>query len=203
MTPEDYTHILPEQYTGKEIIAEDEKSLDTMDEALQVYKQACTRLLNVNEWKSLMGIASAEFCAMDINGNKTNKPVEKGNIMRVNIPGPGNGEGDGYDWVIVEDLKEIDEPTIKSLAFRVRPTSNPNSENEQIAHFYAEESTSNFIVALTGNTVKAIIVDRNTKPNNEASSVIDKIRNMPVAIGAIGLLSKVQWQNLAASLLKE
>ena len=155
----------------------------------------------VDHWKDLMGSISADFCVMESNGISTGKPVTKGNLLRIDIPGPGSSSGDGYDWVIVEKLEEIEEEEIQSIAFRVRPTINPKGATENIAHFYDQEATSTFIITRNGNTVYSTIVDRNIKPNNDTNSIVDTLRNMPVAIGAIGLLSKLQWKSLAEGLL--
>ena len=202
MKTADYTGILPAQYTGQVIIAEANITCDNIDEARQVFDRSRKRLLDVNQWKELLGMMSADFCAMDSFGNATGKSVEQGNLMRVDIPGPGNSDGDGYDWVAVEELKEVETNEIQSIAFRVRPTINPKGNTNNIAHFYDKESTSTFMVTRKDETVHSTIVDRNIKPNNDTDSVVDTLRNMPVAIGAIGLFSKVQWQSLAEGLLK-
>ncbi|MCY7423249.1 MAG: hypothetical protein LH478_16070 [Chitinophagaceae bacterium] len=202
MKMQDYTGILPAQYTGKEIAAEASVTLPTPDEAITLFNQGKKRLLLVDKWQKLVGMVSADFCVMDCNGNKTGRAIEKGSLLRIDIPGPRNSDGDGYDWVLVEDLKEIDEDDIQTIAFRVRPTNNPKGNTNNIAHFYDKESTSSFIITRKETTVYANIIDRNIKPNNDTDSIVDNIRNMPVAIGAIGLLSKVQWQSLAEGLLK-
>ena len=202
MKTQDYTGILPAQYTGKEIIAEASVTMPTLHEAITLFNHSKKRLLLVDKWQDLSGMASADFCAMDEEGNETGNAIEKGNLLRVDIPGPGNSDGDGYDWVLVEELKEVDDNKIQAIAFRVRPTRNPKGNTNNIAHFYDKEATSSFIITRKGTTVYADIIDRNIKPNNDTDSIVDTIRNMPVAIGAIGLLSKVQWQSLAEGLLR-
>ncbi|MEO9145265.1 MAG: hypothetical protein ABI237_06870, partial [Ginsengibacter sp.] len=84
----------------------------------------------------------------------------------------------------------------------VRPSKNPVSQKDEIAHFYSNDATSNFIVTRENNTVTALIIDRNLKPNNESDSIIDKIRHVAVGLGAIGAFSKMQWENLAEGLVK-
>ena len=48
MKTEDYTGILPAQYTGKEIIAEANITFDNIEQARQVYDQSKQRLLDVD-----------------------------------------------------------------------------------------------------------------------------------------------------------
>lgn len=201
MKPTDYTGVLPEQYIGKEIIAESKCTCTTNKEAQHLFEKSKIRLLDVDHWKDLLGPISADFCVMDSNGISTGKTVTKSNLLRIDIPGPGSSSGDGYDWVVVEELEEVEEDDIQSIAFRVRPTFNPKGATENIAHFYDHEATSTFIVTRKGNTVYSTIVDRNIKPNTETNSIVDTLRNMPVAISAIGLLSKLQWKSLAVGLL--
>lgn len=202
MKPTDYTGVLPEQYTGTEIIAEADRTCNDIEEATTLFHRSKSKLLNVDLWDEILGTITAGFCVTDDKGNATGKPVEQGNILRVDIPGPGSSSGDGYDWVIVEELKEVEENDIQSIAFRVRPTFNPKGETKNIAHFYDQEATSTFMVTRTGNNVYSTVVDRNIKPNDDTNSIADTLRNMPVAIGAIGLLSKLQWKSLAEGLLK-
>ncbi len=202
MKPTDYTGVVPEQYTGNEIIAAADKGCKNIDEARNLFQIGKSRLLDANHWNELLGVMSASFCVMDRNGNATGRPVEQGNLLRVDIPGPGSSSGDGYDWVLIEELKEVEIEDVQSIAFRVRPTFNPKDTSQNIAHFYDKESTSTFMVTRKGSSVYSTIVDRNIKPNTDTDSIVDTLRNMPVAIGAIGLLSKLQWKSLAEGLLK-
>jgi hypothetical protein len=203
MKQRDFTGIVPGQYTGQEIETESSIDLKNEKEAQIFYEVAKARLLNVNNWHSVAGIVSGHFQLTNAQGEKLNRNVEIGDYFRIDIPGPGSSEGDGYDWVYVEDLKEVAEENVQSIGFRVRPSENPLGEKNEVAHFYTDDATSNFMVTREGNTVTAIIIDRNLKPNDESESIADKIRHVAVGIGAIGLFSKIQWKNLADGLVKE
>lgn len=72
-------------------------------------------------------------------------------VWKIDIPGPGSSEGDGYDCVCVEDVKEVSEGDMQSTGFHVRPSQNPFGEKNETAHFYSNEATSNFIVTREGN----------------------------------------------------
>lgn len=192
----DHTGIIPSQYTGVEIEVEASEEFSDEKASLAFYEKAKNRLLNVNKWHDLAGMASAEFHVLDPSGNEREGPVQKGDFLKINIPGPASPEGEGYDWVRVEDIREIDMGAIQSTAFRVRPTQNPFTENNETAHFYSPESTSNFIVSREGNKVSAGVIDRNTKPNEEPENLLDKIRDKLVSATAVGIFSKVQWQSL-------
>lgn len=203
MKEKDFTGIIPAQYTGEEIEVTASVEFIDQNQAKFFFDIAKSRLLNVNNWHHLAGIISAKFQLMNAWVEEAGRKAEKGDYFKIDIPGPGSNEGDGYDWVCVEEIKEIDEEDIQSLGIRVRPVKNPLGDKEEIAHFYSSEATSNFIITREKNKITAWIIDRNIKPNDDAASLTDKIRDVAVGLGAIGLFSKVQWQGLANGLVKK
>ena len=199
----DYLDIVPAQITGTMIDVHSSLSLENNDEARRLYEIAKDRLLDMGNWHSLVGLLSAKF--QIINGElvEVKRTVQKRDFVKVDIPGPGNTQGNGYDWVHVKEVKEIAEGEIQSVGFQVQPSINPLGEKQEIAHFYAETATSNFIVTREENRLTAFIIDRNLKPNTATESLLDVVRNSTTGIGAIGIFSKVQWQRLADSLVKK
>lgn len=202
MKVKNYTGIVPEQHSGVEIIADASVDFANEDDAKSFYNVAKGRLLHVNQWHEVAGALSATFQAFNQHAAEVNGAVEEGFFMRIDIPGPGSPEGEGYDWVKIETVKEVSEGDVQSVGFRVRPTKNPQTPGEQIAHFYDEDSTSNFIVTREGKTITATIIDRNTKRNDDTETVADAIRDTSVAIFAIGFFSKAHWQSLAEGIVK-
>jgi hypothetical protein len=124
-----------------------------------------------------------------------------GDYFKIDIPGPGPATGDGYDWVRIEAVEEINNPEVESVLVRVRPASNPQNANPDVAHFFSEEATSNFVVQRTGTRVTAEVHGRNEKPNTAAEALVDKVRNTAVAAGAMTAFSKLQWKNLVNGLV--
>ena len=203
MKQKDYLQLVPFQFTGSEIEADASVELENGNDPAAFFSIAKDRLLNVKNWHEIAGIISANFQIVEKNGNEPIRNIEKGDYMRIDIPGPGNKEGDGYDWVEVEELKEYADGVVESIGFRVRPVSNPLSEKEVVAHFYDEAATSSFIVTREGKKITATIIDRNIKPNEETASITDKIRNTAVGMSAIASFSKIQWQKLANGIIEE
>jgi hypothetical protein len=203
MKQHDFTGIIPAQYTGKEIEAISSVEMKDENEAKAFYEIVKDRLQNVNNWHRLAGFISAKFQVVDSEGKEVDRYVIKGDYLKIDIPGPGSKEGDGYDWVCIEELKEEIVNDNQSIGFRVRPSKNPCGEKNETAHFYSHEATSSFIATREKSTISAWIVDRNIKPNDHAESLTDKIRDTTVGIGAIGMFSKIQWQNLAEGLTKK
>ncbi len=203
MKQKDFTGIVPAQYTGKEIEAEASVELKDDNAAKIFFDAVKERLLRVNNWHRIAGIISARFQLIDANGEEVNRNAAKGDYLKIDIPGPGSKEGGGYDWVCIEDVREVAEGDMQSTGFRVRPTQNPFGNKNETAHFYSDESTSNFIVTREKTRISAWIIDRNIKPNEDAESLMDKIRDTAAGMSAIASFSKIQWQMLAEGLIEK
>jgi len=202
--PKDYLGLVPHQYTGKELTATASIEFNNEQEAVGFFQLATQRLLDVNNWQSTAEGLSATFQVTDNKGNEVERNVQKGDYLRIDIPGPGSKEGDGFDWVNVDDLKEMLENDIQSLGFRVRPSENPKSTDSQnTAHFYDSSASSNFIVQRVRNKVTALVIDKNLKPNLHAESVTDKLRDAAIGTTALLGVSKIQWQNLVDGIVKK
>lgn len=201
MKQKDFLKIIPGQYTGSIIEAGASVELEDSNAAMHFFEKAKKRLLCVNNWHDLAGLISAKFQVVDKDGYEVDRAVQKGDYLRINIPGPGSKAGDGYDWVMVEELKELNEGDLQCVGFRVRPASNPSGDQQSIAHFYNDTSTSNFIITRDANKVTTDIIDRNIKPNDDNASLVDKIRDTAVGMSAIASFSKLQWQGLADGLV--
>ena len=203
MKKQDFSGLVPAQYTGKEIEAEASTELRNENEAKMFYDIVKEKLLNVNNWHQLTGLISASFQLVDANGEEVARSAKKGDYFKIDIPGPGSSAGDGYDWVCVEELKEGVDEDIQWIGLRVRPSHNPCGDTNETAHFYAKEATSSFIVTREDLKVSALIIDRNIKPNEYVDSLADKIRDTAVGVSAIGMFSKIQWQKLASGLVEK
>lgn len=202
MEENNYTGLIPDNETGKKINAEAAVTLRDNNEAQAFYNTVKDRLLHVNDWHRIAGTTSAGFKVVDAQGEEVNRMVQQGDYLRIDIPGPGSKAGDGYDWVRVEEIKEVAEAAIESIAMLVRPSPDPQDSNERIAHFYSDASTSTFTVTREKNKVTAGIYDRNIQPNEETKGATDKARNAAVGIGAKLGFSKLQWQALAEAFVK-
>jgi len=200
MKEKDPAGIVPDQNTGKPI---DTSSSITVDAAetkafFDVVKQ---RLQDVNQWNSYAGSLTAKFQLVDENGNEADRAAQKGDYFKIDIPGPGNESGDGYDWVQIEEVESASGPDMESFGFRVRPASSPQNKKDDTAHFYSPESTSSFTVIREKNKVTVAVYDRNTKANTKADTIVDKVRNAIVGSGGILAFSKIQWKSLTDGLL--
>lgn len=203
MSEKNYTGIVPRQESGAAIDATSYVEFRTVEEAETFFQVARGRLLHINAWHKVAGKISATFQLTDENGSGVKGQAKEGYYLKIDIPGPGTSTGEGYDWVIIESVEDVSSQDVQSVGIRVRPASNPRNKDEDIAHFYSDESTSSFTVTRESTKVTAAIYDRNTQTNTQTSGVADKIRDAIVGKTGIAAFSKLQWKMLADGLVKQ
>ena len=196
---------VPAQHTGAETNTAFSYEAKSRESATAKYELVKQRLLDIDHWQDFAGAATASFKLMDANGEPTKDPVREGFYFKIDIPGPGTKTGKGYDWVRVESVEEEGDAStnIQGISIKVRPSDNPTTDDDNTAHFYSSEATSNFIVKREGNTITASVMGRNEKPNTEVSNVIDKTRNAAVGTTAAAGISTIQWNLLVKGLIRE
>lgn len=122
--------------------------------------------------------------------------AQKKDYIRIDIPAPGTQTGEGYDWVIVENIGTDTVNDEQAFAMRVRPVSSPVNNESSVAHFFEPDATSTFKVVKRNLTISAGVYGRNEIPNTKNTSIVDAIRNTIVATGAAAGGSRIQWQVL-------
>jgi hypothetical protein len=195
--------IVPANETGAGSNIEHSVQKENERSAKRLFQLAKQRLLDVNNWHQLGGTASAIFSLTDEKGNEVHRPALLGDHFKIDIPGPGSLTGDGHDWVQVEAIEAQENNGEDIISIRVRPTSNPQNNNQDVAHFFTGEASSTFSVLRKGNIVIAGVYGRNEKPHLNTKAVIDKLRNAIVGVTAIAGLNKPQWKSLVMGLLSE
>ncbi|MEY8760216.1 hypothetical protein [Chryseobacterium tongliaoense] len=192
---------VPEQIKGGFHDTESQKQYEDLATAIQKFEILKQRFLSVNQWKVYTGENSADFCLYDSSGNQLHGKPQIGNYVRIDIPGPGEAEAKGYDWVEIVDIFHRQTDEAENLLMTCRPSKIPaQQKNNHIAHFYSEKSISTFMVSRNGTAIQAAVYGRNEVPNMKAK-FFDKIRNLAIAIGGIMGVSKIQWKALADGLL--
>ena len=195
--------IVPVQKEGSKSDNEHTIVCKNREEAIQLFASASDRLLNVNKWESYCnGLLTADFKLCDPAGNEVERLAQERDYFKIDIPGPGPVDGDGYDWVQIERINSVKEAAgdTEMISMQVRPASSPKNAKDSVAHFFSDEATSTFLVERKENKVNAAIHGRNEKPNTD-TSVVDKVRNNMVANAAMIRFSDIQWKQLAVGLL--
>lgn len=184
---------IPAQRSGSRHDTVSMRCLDTTAEADSFYQEVLRRVQDVNHWQDLSKDIKADFILCDDRGHKVTGKPAAGHYMKIDIPGPGNPSGEGYDWVKIIDIQE-GSAADTFFAMTVRPTANPTSEEDQTAHFYEEEASSTFVVKRLGTCVLAAVHGRNEQNNTDTGPFLDRTRNKLIAVGAKLGLSAIQWQ---------
>lgn len=139
MTDFENKHIpLPQKQEGTQKDIEAKIEAATIEEAKRLFETVKSRLLDVNNWQKLCGAASAEFTLTDAKGQQVKGPPQVGFHFKIDVPGPGSGTGDGFDWVQVEAIEEGKgaQGDRGFILMRVRPSSNPTTSDTDVAHFF-------------------------------------------------------------------
>jgi len=197
--------IIPRQIRGGRTGATYRKEAATRHEAINLYREAKTRLLNIDEWDKLSGKASARFKLCDEKGNPLIKvDPQVGHLIRIALPAPPNAQTSGFDWVRIEEF--VNEKNLikdeEVFGFRVRPVPDPHSNDQKAsAHFFTEDATSTFLVVRHTNEVFGLERGRNEKPNTEGVHLFGKIRNAVIALAATLGLSTPQWKSLVTGII--
>lgn len=196
--------LIPKQKQGASTDTVSKIKLDTVDQALWDFEIVKDRLLDVSHWHDLSSEILAKFQLIDVEGNKLYRRAREGDYLRINIPGPGNKDGEGYDWVRIEliEFTENEGESFEYVAMTVRPCPSPLNDEQATAHFFKNIATSTFLVKRKYNVISAEVHGRNEKPNTDSESISSQIRNLVVGIGAILGFSKMQWQSLVDGLVK-
>ncbi len=105
---------------------------NSVETAIDYYEKLKARFKSVNEWHAFSDKVKAEFSLF--NG-RTALPIgrfEKGNLIRIDVPGIGNPSGGGYDWTEIVDIQTGGEEwSSPFLCMTLRPCPAPGS------HFYS------------------------------------------------------------------
>jgi hypothetical protein len=194
---------LPENKEGSEKNIETTVETTNIEEAKSLFQAAKKRLLDVNRWHNICGQLSAEFELTNNKGEHVDGNVNVGDYFKIDIPGVGSSSGKGYDWVKVEEVKEetAEENDTEYVLVRVRPSDNPTTSDDNVAHFFSDKATSNFVVKREKNVVTAAVYGRNEVPNTATDNTIDKVRNAVVGTTALAGMSNPQWKTLANALV--
>lgn len=203
MDNQDSRKIVPEQQVGSATNVEYTYAAASPQEARMVFKEAVKKLLDVNHWNDYAGKGTADFTVIDMSGKETEAPLQKGFYFKIDIPGPGTFAGDGFDWVQVEtiDSSSNEAEDWESVAVRVRPTSNPTKQGDDVAHFFSADATSNFVVRREKTNIIAGVYGRNEIPNTAAKNPVDKTRNAAIGLTAVSGASSVQWNALVKGII--
>jgi hypothetical protein len=173
------------------------------NDARNLFQNARLNLLNVNYWNALAG-GGARFQLINENGEEILSLVEKGNYIRISLPGiPGTDAGKGDEWVFVEKIEEGEMRFHEYTAITVRPAAPPFAGKSETAHFFSDDATSSFCVTRNNNKITVFVSGRNEVPNTATDSPLTWLRNVIIGLGAMLGFNKPQWKKLVTGIAKK
>lgn len=188
-------NIIPENYTGKAVDIAHFRTEESVEKAIRVFSAIKSTFLRPGKWRSVAGKATAEFEIDSLLGK--DGEIKEGDFIKIDIPGPGPSNGEGYDWVRAEKvLKNVIDGADESVFIQLRACPDPHTKGEEVAHFFSNEATSSLILKREGQKILASYHGRNERPNTDSNKIADTVRNAVVAAGAMIGLSEVQWEAL-------
>ncbi|WP_379090672.1 hypothetical protein [Pedobacter sp. UC225_65] len=193
--------LIPSQVKGSKLDVTAQTSFGTREGAAAFFEYVKKRLSNVDNWAKLCGTEATTFELLNRDGTGRGR-FEVGDLIKIDIPGPGSGVGNGYDWVEIEIIESGSDAKGQYFGFMVRPTNNPERPLDGVAHFFDKSASSSFIARLSGYTVTAEMHGRNEEPNSSEPGFFDSIRNIAVGYGAKVGLSYPQWKLLVEGLVR-
>lgn len=198
---------LPKQYKGEQTDNAKVIEYPSSDKAKESYKKIKDKLLDINNWQQIAEGISGDFILTDEQGNDKSQEIHVGDFIKIKLPAPSTNSGEGFDWVKVVDFQTgLDYDTDSEyLFFTIRPSQNPTTPDNNIAHFYTDESSNTFLVLREKDKITVGVHGRNEvgNKNKKADGIVDKIRNELIAIGAIFGMADSQWQHLIDGLIAE
>lgn len=200
------TSIIPEQKEGKHNDLSESRSFPSNAAAADFFDLVASRLLQPGRWSALAGSGSAIFELVDQRGTPLARVPQKGDYLRIDLPGPGSVSGEGYDWVRVDEIERKGDAASPGslLAMRVVACGNPTSaKQDAAAHFFQEGASSTFELLRENNTVSIAYHGRNEVPNTDTGSIADNVRNAITGALAVVGISELQWTALLKGMLAD
>ncbi|RXJ44350.1 hypothetical protein [Gelidibacter gilvus] len=195
--------IIPEQLKGGSHDIVSMHCANTVDKAQDNYEELQRRLTAVNEWHTFSEKIKAEFVLVDPINDQSTDELKVGNLIRIDIPGPGSPSGSGYDWTEITNVETGNEGhEFPFFSFTVKPCPAPDTNDDTVAHFYNKESTNTFIVRRIGTCIYVEVHGRNQIENTSDAPLLDIVRNKAVAIGSKFGIGSLNWTGFTSGLLE-
>ena len=178
-------------------ISSAEKNFSDAAEAAQTFSLLRSKLLDIEEWNKHSLLSDYQLFDETGKPHQANQ-LSVGVFIRISLTGSGK-----YDWIKVEDIFEAADEFI----ITVKPTYDPTAEipdKRAISHFFTDDSTNNFCLLKTSNTIYFYVIGLNEKQNlSETENVLQTIRNFAVNLGTYLGIQKGEWEKFCHHFLED
>lgn len=197
-------NFIPAQHEGKDMTISDSIEFENEIQAKNFYLEAKNRVLAINDWDEIGKFSISTFEHLDPFGKHSEEKPQEGDFVKIDIPGPGLWSSSGYDYVQIEQIADTSDNSEELFTLTLRPSSMPmGNDDHETKHFFKNMATSTLQIKRDGKTVEASYYGRNEVMNLDLESIIDRLRNIFVALGAKLGASYPQWKSLIAGILEK
>lgn len=181
--------------SGESSVAFARRDLTAADAEI-LFNNLKQKLFRVEKWNAESFLTSFELFDRDGNA-RAEKSAAVGDFVRLSLAASGKS-----DWVkIIEITEEPDAATVT-----VQPSYNPteNQPNKTtVSHFFTDDSTNNFCLGKTAETVSFYVIGLNEKTNTgETKNLLETVRNAAVSnVGSYLGIQKSEWKNFCENFL--
>lgn len=179
-------------------VASAERKFASAAEAEKSFAQFRAKLFHIERWNAHSALMS--FALFDENGDESKRETTAvGDFIRLTLTASGKS-----DWVKI--IRIDDAPD--ELILTVQPSYNPTEKNADASatsHFFTAESTNNFCLERTGETINFHVVGLNEKTNTkETKNILETVRNAATAnIGHFLGIQKMEWTQFCENFLEK
>lgn len=163
----------------------------SLAEAEEQHNKAFMRLMNVNEWNSLLHSSQKKYQLTDSYGNNKTGYAVEGDFVKIAKPGYKNI----YNWLVIEKILRVSHNEWESCGLRIRESANPKAENTKSGNLACRHESTILSIERNGHYVTAKVYDHNQL--NDSSHNWFKLNALMQLTG----LAKNDWNKLIESLL--
>lgn len=175
---------------------------ENIEMALRKFESVERRLISVNDWHSLSPNVKAKFQQFHSETHEPTSALKVGNFIRIEIPGPGNPSGNGYDWTKISDIQiGSDNEILPFFAMTIIPCAAPDTTENTVAHFYGDESSNTFVIRRIGDCLYTEVHGRNQLANTSDVPLLDSIRNKAIVLGSKIGIGSLNWLAFSEAIL--
>lgn len=155
------------------------------------------KLFRIEKWNAHSGLTSYEL--FDEAGNTAAGARAKiGDFIKITLAGSGKS-----DWVKIIEIDDASDEIIITVQPSHNPTEN-QPDTSVISHFFNRESTNNFCLQRSGETVNFCVVGLDEKTNTQnTNNILETARNAATAnIGHYLGIQKSEWMLFCTNFLE-
>ncbi|HLP12499.1 MAG TPA: hypothetical protein VK177_11255 [Flavobacteriales bacterium] len=185
--------------TGNRVKAGEQIEAFSHKEAIALFALARNRLFDINSWHVFTGYDAGTFKLVTAKGELLNRAPRQGDLIRVDVKGPGLRSLKKNEWMVIEEMHESYDHNHDEdyCELKIRPVYAPDSPRSKHGHFYTEDACMAFVVQRQGK----VVVTGEKVNITELPGAHQEIKPGASSNDLIANLHTVQWNTIIRNLL--